>query len=45
MLMALRVLGGDLGDEGAALVNGSVVFWDFVVIAWCAAWYAVYVVK
>ena len=45
MLMALRVLGGDLGDEGAALVNSSVVFWDFVVIAWCAAWYAVYVVK
>ena len=45
MLMGLRSVGGDLGDEGAALINGAVWFWDFVFIAWCAAWYAIYVVK
>lgn len=45
MLMAIRAVGGDLGEEGAALINGSVWFWNFVVLAWSAAWYAVYVVK
>ncbi len=45
LLMGLRALGGDLGDEGAALINASVLFWDFVVVAWVCAWYAIYVVK
>jgi heme/copper-type cytochrome/quinol oxidase subunit 3 len=45
MLMGLRALGGDLGPEGTAPLAASVLFWDFVVLAWAAAWYAVYVVK
>lgn len=45
VLMGLRALGGDLGPEGAASLTASAIFLDFLVLAWSAAWYAVYVVK
>jgi heme/copper-type cytochrome/quinol oxidase subunit 3 len=44
-LMALRSLGGSMGRDGTAPLSAAVFFWDFVVIAWTATWYAIYVVK
>ncbi len=45
VLMGLRAIGGDLGPEGTAPLAAAALFLDFLVLAWSAAWYAVYVVK
>jgi heme/copper-type cytochrome/quinol oxidase subunit 3 len=44
-LMGLRALGGDLGPEGTAPLASAVLLWDFVAVAYSAAFYVVYVVK
>ncbi len=44
-LMALRSLGGSVGLAGSTPLGSAVFFWDFVVLAWIATWYVVYVVK
>lgn len=44
-LMGIRALGGDLGPEGTAPLASAVLVWDFVVVAWSATFYVVYVVK
>ncbi len=44
-LMTLRSLGGSVGPAGSTPLGSAVFFWDFVVLAWVATWYIVYVVK
>ena len=44
-LMGFRAIGGDLGPEGTAPLASAVLVWDFVAVAWSAAFYVVYVVK
>lgn len=44
-LMGFRTIGGDLGREGTAPLASSILLWDFVVVAWSATFYVVYVVK
>jgi len=44
-MMGLRSLGGDLGPEATAPLASAVLIWDFVTVAFIAAWYVVYVVK
>ncbi len=44
-LMTLRSLGGSVGPVGSTPLGSAVFFWDFVVLAWIATWYVVYVVK
>lgn len=44
-LMALRSLGGSVGLEGSTPLGAAVFFWDFVVVAWVATWFVVFVVK
>ena len=44
-LMTLRSLGGSVGPVGSTPLGSAVFFWDFVVVAWIATWYVVYVVK
>jgi heme/copper-type cytochrome/quinol oxidase subunit 3 len=43
-LMGFRAIGGDLGPEGTAPLASAVLVWDFVAVAWSAAFYVVYVV-
>jgi heme/copper-type cytochrome/quinol oxidase subunit 3 len=45
LLSGLRTLGGDLGPDHTADLEGAVMFWHFTVVAWAAVWYVVYVVK
>lgn len=44
-LMGFRTIGGDFGPEGTAPLASAVLVWDFVAVAWSAAFYVVYVVK
>jgi len=44
-MMGLRSLGGDLGPDATAPLSSAVLIWDFVAVAFVAAWYVVYVVK
>jgi heme/copper-type cytochrome/quinol oxidase subunit 3 len=44
-LMAIRVVGGEDGEQGLAPVASAVFFWHFSVAAFIALWYVVFVVK
>ena len=44
-MMGFRALGGDLGVDATGPLMSAVLIWDFVVVAYAAAWYVVFVVK